>query len=130
VVSADDVDVCVIGVPKLLRPPSFVMLTEETPSAARVTVNVCELLKPDAKLSVEGLTDPALVAAGVTTTVDPSVPLGVTVNVVGDPVVPEVEPDSVKAFATDPDTKSTSPDTAVDPVRVNLRRLVTLKRLK
>jgi hypothetical protein len=106
------------------------MLTDETPSAARVTVNVCAALDPDANVSDAGATEPAFVAAGVTTTVEAIVPLGVTVNVESSPVVPVVGPVNVKAFATAVVTKSTSPDTAVDPVRDNRSLLVTLKRLK
>jgi hypothetical protein len=106
------------------------MLTDEMPSAARVTVNVFAALVPAGKDRVAGLTEPALVAAGVTTTSVAIVPLGVTVNVVGLLVVPEVEPESVKPLATAVVTKSTSPDTDVDPVRDKRSRRVTLKRLK
>jgi hypothetical protein len=89
----------VIGVPRLDNPPLLVMLTDDAPSLALVTVNVCAAVEPAEKVSEVGDTDPALVAAGVTTTDDDSAPFGVTVNVVATPFTPVVGPLSVNAVA-------------------------------
>jgi hypothetical protein len=84
-----------IGVPAFVKPPLFVIETTEVPSLARVTVNVCAAVASTANVSVDGETEPPLVAAGVTTTVAAIVPSGVTVNVEGDPFTPEVGPERV-----------------------------------
>jgi hypothetical protein len=87
-----------IGVPALLNPPLLVMEIEVVPSVALVAVNVCEALDPEVNVIVVGLNvapDPA----GVTTTVEPIVALGVTVNVEAWPVVPVVGPERVRVVA-------------------------------